>query len=209
MQRGIASLVLVALVPAFVTAFVLGACDDKPAVVAVDAGAAVTATPTGTASSGADAAAASPYPMPERPVPKTSPTVGIYAPLETQQKTISYMAAMAAPHPDDPFVDEAYVKSLVDKLKPVVASMDRGPDKAKAEHIDIIGGGRRIDLTFSLGCEAETPGHVIGSTGVTLGTLHDHGVLVVACHDSRAQCLQSTRDPTDILCTQAPKHNGH
>ncbi|HEX7663048.1 MAG TPA: hypothetical protein VF407_00980 [Polyangiaceae bacterium] len=204
MQRGMLSLVIAALAPAV---FVI-ACDDKPAApLAVDSGSSTTAVPSTTAT--VDAAVASSYPMPERPVPKTSPTVGIYAPLETQQKAISYMAAMAAPHPDDPFVDDDYVKSLVEKLKPAVTSMDKGPDKAKTEHVDVIGGGRRIDMTFSLGCEADTPAHAVGSTGLTLGTLHDHGVLVVACHDSKAQCLQSTRDTTDILCTQAPKHNGH
>lgn len=180
------------------------ACDNPKPIVPFDSGTATTATTT----AARDAAAAS-YPMPDRPVPKESPTVGIYAPLEVQQKAISYMAAMAAPHPDDPYVDNDFVKSFSDRMKPIVTSMDRGSasEKAKEEKVDVIGGGRRIDLTFALGCEAETPAHAIGGLGMTVTTLHDHGILVVACHDSRAQCLQSTRDSTDILCTQAPKHH--
>ena len=65
------------------------------------------------------------------------------------------------------------------------------------------------ETELALAWAGPAPAHAVGSTGLTLGTLHDHGVLVVACHDSKAQCLQSTRDTTDILCTQAPKHNGH
>jgi len=33
-----------------------------------------------------------------------------------------------------------------------------------------------------------------------------HGVLVIRCNDARVQCLQSTRDPEDVLCTTAPRH---
>ena len=39
-----------------------------------------------------------------------------------------------------------------------------------------------------------------------LATLAAHGVLVVRCNDARTQCLQSTRDPSDVLCTTAPRH---
>ena len=203
MRSSLRTLVFVALAPVVIVL----ACDDKkrPDVVA-DAGA-TTDVDAGAARDAAVIYDAS-FPMPDRPFPKSSPTVGIYAPLETQQKAISYMAAMAAPHPDDPFVDDDYVKSFAVKMKPIIAGMDKGSggDKARLERVDIIGGGRRVDLLFALGCEAETPGHAVGGAGITLGTLHDHGVLVVACHDARAQCLQSTRDQTDILCTVAPRH---
>lgn len=187
----------------------LTACDDSKSVAPLDSGV-TTIAATATPSAARDAAAAT-VQMPDRPVPKSSPTVGIYAPLEVQQKAISYMAAMAAPHPDDPFVDDDYVKSFADKMKPIITSMDKASaaDKAKLDKVDVIGGGRRIDFTFALGCEAETPFHAVGGAGVTLTTLHDHGILVVACHDAKAQCLQSTRDTTDILCTQAPRHGGH
>lgn len=179
------------------------ACDNPKPIAPFDAGTTIETT------SASHAVPAASYPMPDRPVPKESPTVGIYAPLEVQQKAITYMAAMAAPHPDDPFVDDEFVKSFADRMKPIVTSMDRGSasEKTKEEKVDVIGGGRRIDLTFVLGCEAETPAHAVGSLGMGLNVLHDHGILVVACHDARAQCLQSTRDTTDILCTQAPKHH--
>jgi hypothetical protein len=39
-----------------------------------------------------------------------------------------------------------------------------------------------------------------------LPTLLSHGVLVIRCNDAHVQCLESTRDPTDILCTTAPRH---
>ncbi|MGH7285703.1 MAG: hypothetical protein ACRELY_29645 [Polyangiaceae bacterium] len=198
MKRELVVLGVIALAP-----FAFAACDNPKPLAPFDSGTTVTTT-----SAVRDAAAAS-YPMPDRPVPKESPTVGIYAPLEVQQKAITYMAAMAAPHPDDPFVDDDFVKSFADKMKPIVTSMDRGSasEKAKEEKVDVIGGGRRIDLTFALGCEAETPAHAVGSLGIGLNVPHDHGILVVACHDARAQCLQSTRDSTDILCTQAPRHH--
>jgi len=195
------------LVSALFPAGIVGACDEHTATdVVLDSGSTVMGTDGG--SIVRDAASTFDASMPERPVPRSSPTVGIYSPLETQQKAISYMAAMAAPHADDPFVDDDYVKALAVKMKSIVAGMDKGPvvDRARLERVDIIGGGRRIDLLFALGCEAETPAHAVGGAGITLETLHDHGVLVVACHDARAQCLQSTRDPTDILCTVAPRH---
>ncbi len=200
------SSVLLLLFVAAVPASIVIACDDKKIPVVVDSGAST--SPADLDAGARDAAITFDASMPDRPVPKSSPTVGTYAPLETQQKAISYMAAMAAPHPDDPFVDDDYVKSFAAKMKPIIAGMDKGSgaDKAKLERVDIIGGGRRVDLLFALGCEAETPGHAVGGAGITLGTLHDHGVLVVACHDARAQCLQSTRDTTDILCTVAPRH---
>ncbi|MEO8878077.1 MAG: hypothetical protein ABI461_20970 [Polyangiaceae bacterium] len=203
MRAAVRTLVLVSLVPAIVVA----ACDDKTIPDAiVDSGSAALIVDAGSAAR--DAGGTFDASMPERPVPKSSPTVGIYAPLETQQKAISYMAAMAAPRPDDPFVDNDYVKSLAVKMRPILAGMDKGSaaDRAKLERVDIVGGGRRVDLLFALGCEADTPAHAIGGAGITLGTLHDHGVLVAACHDARAQCLQSTRDQTDVLCTVAPRH---
>lgn len=203
MRSALKILIVSALAPMVIVV----ACDDKKIPDVIDTGAPV-ASAVLDAGSTQDAAIAYSVAMPDRPVPKSAPTVGIYAPLETQQKAISYMAAMAAPHPDDPFVDDDYVKSFAAKMKPIITGMDKGSasEKQKLEGTNIIGGGRRIDLLFALGCEAETPAHAVGGAGITLGTLHDHGVLVVACHDARAQCLQSTRDTTDILCTVAPRH---
>ena len=60
---------------------------------------------------------------------------------------------------------------------------------------------------MSAGCSAETPTRaVVQRAGVAHAQLLSHGVLVVRCNDSHAQCLQSTRDPSDVLCTTAPRH---
>lgn len=157
----------------------------------------------------ADAAAGAAADMPERPVPKTSPTVSSTMPAETQMKAIAYMAAMAAPRYDDPFVDAAFVKQLTDQLVPVVHALDTGSagEKARLDKVEVVGGGRRIDLEMAGGCDAQTPTKaVVGRANLTLDALRSHGVLVVACHDAHVQCLQSTRDATDVLCTTAPRH---
>ncbi len=198
-------------------AVLLFACDDpkkaapsetpaapSAAPQASGAPAAVTDASVSVASAKPDAAA---IPMPERPVPKTSPTVGSGMPQETQMKAIAYMSAMRAPHPDDASVDDAFVKDLQRRLGPVVLSMDSGPEKAKLNRVELTGAGRQIDLLMSAGCTAETPTRaVVQRAGVSHAALLSHGVLVVRCNDSHAQCLQSTRDPSDILCTTAPRH---
>ena len=190
-------------------------CDDpKPAEKAPAASASAVAVPTsasGSSSSSPDAqapkAVASAIPMPERPVPKTSPTVGSGMPQEVQMKAISYMAAMRAPHPDDASIDETFVGDLQRRLVPVVLSLDNGPEKAKLNRVELVASGRQIDLLMSAGCTAETPVRaVVQRAGTSLPALLSHGVLVVRCNDSHAQCLQSTRDPSDILCTTAPRH---
>lgn len=146
--------------------------------------------------------------MPERPVPKTSPTVGAGMPAETQMKAIAYMTAMSQPSVDDPYVDADFVSSLVEQVKPVALALDKGngADKQRLNRVEVIGGGRRIDLLLASGCDAQLPTKaVVGRANVPLATLHAHGVLVISCHDARVQCLQSTRDATDVLCTTAPR----
>lgn len=114
---------------------------------------------------------------------------------------------MRAPHPDDTAVDEVFVKDLQKRLGPVVLSMDSGPEKAKLNRVELVGTGRQIDLLMSGGCTAETPTRaLVQRAGVSHAALLSHGVLVIRCNDSHAQCLQSTRDPSDILCTTAPRH---
>lgn len=162
---------------------------------------------TASAQASASASAAPSYPMPERPVPKTSPTVGAGMPDEVQLKAISYMAAMRAPHPDDAPIDEAFAKDLQRKLGPIVLSMDTGHEKAKLNRVELVAAGRQIDLLMSAGCAAETPTRAaVQRAGVSYAALLSHGVLVIRCNDSRTQCLQSTRDTTDVLCTTAPRH---
>lgn len=146
--------------------------------------------------------------MPPRPVPKTSPTVGSGMPAEVQMQAIAYMNAMSEPHPDDRPVDTAYVKSTVDQLKSAALAMDKGgaADKTKLNDVQYSQGGRKIDALLAQGCEAETPRRLVQRAGISLEDLLIHGVLVVRCNDSRAQCLQSTRDSDDVLCTTAPRH---
>lgn len=145
--------------------------------------------------------------MPERPVPKPQTMVSASAPEEVQMKAIGYMVAMRAPRPDDAPADEAYATDLVDKLRPVVLAMDKGPNKAKYNRVEMVAKGRQIDLLMSDGCDAKTPFNAVTQRlNVPLATLLSHGVLVVRCNDTKRQCLQSARDPDDVLCTTAPRH---
>ncbi len=147
--------------------------------------------------------------MPTRPVPRTSPTVSSNMPAEVQMQAIAYMTAMAEPRFDDPNADPSWSADLAEKLRPITRSLDRGPadEKEKLDRVEVIGGGRRLDLMMAGGCDAEAPSRaVVTRAGQPLSTLFAHGVLVVRCNDARVQCLQSTRDPTDVLCTTAPRH---
>jgi hypothetical protein len=142
----------------------------------------------------ADTASASPPPvsqraMPPRPVPTTSPTVLITMPQEVQLQAIQYMAAMQAPQPSDAPADPDYAKQIADRLRAVGKT-------------DVISSGRRIDLQLEKGCDATLPRESIArQSGASLTALLAHGVLVVRCADHSIQCLQSTRDANDVLCT--------
>jgi hypothetical protein len=126
--------------------------------------------------------------MPPRPVPTTNPTVRITMPIDVQLQAIQYMAAMQAPQPNDPPADPTFAKDLADKLRPVGRT-------------DVVSSGRRIDLAVSR-CDATLPKEAIARySGGTITTLLPHGVLVIRCADKELQCLQSTRDPDDVLCT--------
>ncbi len=119
------------------------------------------------------------------------------------------MAAMGEPRFDDPNADAQWAGDLADKLRPITRSLDHGApdDKEKLDRVEVVGGGRKIDLLMAGGCDAQTPSRaVVTRAGVSLSTALAHGVLVVRCNDARVQCLQSTRDPTDVLCTTAPRH---
>ncbi|MGH7296372.1 MAG: hypothetical protein ACRELB_15640 [Polyangiaceae bacterium] len=127
--------------------------------------------------------------MPERPVPTSSPTVLITMPVDVQLKAIQYMAAMQAPQPGDAPADPTYAKGIADSL--------RGVGRP-----DVVSSGRRIDILMEKGCDATLPRLSIARhTGASLTTLLAHGVLVVRCADHALQCLQSTRDNDDVLCT--------
>jgi hypothetical protein len=127
--------------------------------------------------------------MPQRPVPTSSPTVLITMPEDVQLRAIQYMAAMQAPQPSDAAADPAYAKQIADQL--------RGAGKT-----DVISSGRRIDILLDRGCDATEPREAVAHrTGASLRALLAHGVLVVRCTDRAVQCLQSTRDADDVLCT--------
>jgi hypothetical protein len=172
----------------------LASCDQSGPLSSIDAG-----NPWPNASSIATAAAApvsdaSPPDagrvMPERPVPKSSPTVTIGMPIEVQLKAIQYMASMQAPQPGDAPADPTFAKSIADSL--------RGVGKP-----DVVSSGRRIDIQMEKGCDATLPRESIARhTGASLTTLLAHGVLVVRCADRSLQCLQSTREADDVLCTR-------
>ena len=67
---------------------------------------------------------------------------------------------------------------------------------------DVISSGRRIDIIIPKGCDATLPKSAIArQTSASLPTLLTHGVLVIKCIDHDVQCLQSTRDADDVLCT--------
>jgi hypothetical protein len=127
--------------------------------------------------------------MPTRPVPTSSPTVLITMPMDVQLQAIQYMAAMQAPQPGDAPADPVYAKSIADPLRAVGKP-------------DVVSSGRRIDIALEKGCDATLPRQSIARyTGASLMTLLSHGVLVVRCADHGVQCLQSTRDANDVLCT--------
>lgn len=180
------------------------ACEEKPVAAVADSAPAVTATASVASKPAWDAAS-----MPPRPVPKSSPTVGSGMPAEVQMQAIGYMNAMAEPHPDDANLDTAFVATLQQQLQPAAQAMDKG-SKAERDKLGVLvqltGAGRRIDVLMVAGCEADTPKRLVLKAGYTLETLLIHGVLVVRCNDRSAQCLQSTRDQDDVLCTTAPRH---
>jgi hypothetical protein len=130
-------------------------------------------------------------------------------PADVQMQAIAYMTAMGEPRFDDPNADPAWTGDLAEKLRPITRGLDRGaPDeKEKLDRVEVVGGGRKIDLMMAAGCAADAPTRaVVTRAGLSLSTLYAHGVLVVRCNDAHVQCLQSTRDPTDVLCTTAPRH---
>jgi hypothetical protein len=110
-------------------------------------------------------------------------------PMQVQMQAIEYMAAMQAPQPSDNPADAAYAQTIATALAAL----------GKAE---VASGGRQIDVTMPKGCDATLPREAIARrTSASLLTLLSHGVLVVRCTDREVQCLQSTRDADDVLCT--------
>ncbi len=197
---------------------VLAACDNKQDTSRAGTGASASASASqtsgadaGTAGSIVDASvAAKPAmsaSMPERPVQRPQTMVTASMPVDVQMKAVSYMVAMRAPHLDDAAADPAYAADLVTKLKPISLAMDSGGSKGRMNAVNIVANGRQIDMLMSAGCDEKTLLRaVVTRAGLSFATLVSHGVLVVRCNDAKIQCLQSTRDPEDVLCTTAPRH---
>jgi hypothetical protein len=199
------------------------ACDEKPTKMdqLLEAGSHAPSVPPAPEASAADAASpavedaganeASTWDgaMPPRPIPKPALTVGSGMPAETQMKAIAYMSAMSQPSAGDANAEPEYASALATQLKPITMVMDHGSaeDKLRLNRVEVVASGRRIDLFMADGCDARAPQTaVVQRAGVSFVTLQSHGVLVVRCNDSHVQCLQSTRDPSDVLCTTAPRH---
>ena len=172
---------------------VLAACDKSGPLAGLDASSSWVVVPSASGSAAPPVSAGAHDAgrmMPPRPVPTSAPTVLITMPQDVQLQAIQYMIAMQAPQPGDAPADPAYAKQIADQL--------RGMGKT-----DVISSGRRIDVLLDKGCNASLPREAIaGRTAATsLTTLLAHGVLVVRCADRALQCLQSTRDADDVLCT--------
>jgi hypothetical protein len=169
---------------AFACAF---GCDKSGPLADLDASWTLASSTAAAASAGAAADAG--RHMPPRPVPTSSPTVRITMPMDVQLQAIQYMAAMQAPQPDDAPADPAYGQSIASAL-------------SAEGKTDVLSSGRHIDITMARGCDATLPKQAIARhTGASLTTLLAHGVLVIRCVDHDVQCLQSTRDADDVLCT--------
>jgi hypothetical protein len=174
----------------------LAACDQSGPLATLDAGSPWPGAGPAPSAGPAPAAAASAAPprdagrvMPTRPVPTSSPTVRITMPMDVQLQAIQYMAAMQAPQPNDAPADPAFAQTIAEGLRPLGKP-------------DVISSGRLIDLHMAKGCDATLPKEAIARhTSATLTTLLAHGVLVIRCADHEVQCLQSTRDADDVLCT--------
>jgi hypothetical protein len=186
----------------------LWACKEPPPAPSVaDASPAVVA-PVAVADAGAAADGGAKKPRIERPVPKDVTVVRMDMPEDVQMKASQYMAAMRAPNDDDPAADPTYAEDLRKKLDGLSRAMDRGSDKATMNSSAVMAGARQIDLLMSEGCQPDTPKKLtVQRAGVQLNMAYMHGVLVIRCNDKKLQCLQSTRDPDDVLCTSAPRKN--
>jgi hypothetical protein len=192
-------------------ALALVACDDKPAPGAA-ATAAPTSAPEATASAAPSAAAPAPTPtmsaaaiqMPPRPVPiGSSGPIQPSAPADQQMMAIAYTLALVTPQGMDPLtVDSTFLDDMLKKLEVAVRGIDKGttpPNPAKAAK-----GNRKIEVEMGHGCADYVPTQLVKRAGTTLKAAYDAGVLVIACHDDKWECHQSTRDPKDVLCHAAP-----
>jgi hypothetical protein len=181
----------------------LTACDDKPAPAPV-------VLPTASETSAAPASAppavtARPPPMPPRPVPLgSSGPIQPSAPPEQQMMAIAYTLALVTPRGNDPLtVDSTFLDDVTKKLDVAVRGIDKG--KTPANPVKATKGNRKLEVDMGHGCVDHVPTQLVQRAGTTLQAAYEAGVLVIACHDDKWECHQSTRDPKDVLCHAAPR----
>ena len=98
----------------------------------------------------------------------------------------SQIGLAGKPHSDDAPIDSVFVASLQTQLLPAAEAMDKGSkaERAKlATLVQLVGGGRRVDVLMVGGCESDTPKRLAQKAGFSLETLLIHGVLVIRCND--------------------------
>lgn len=119
--------------------------------------------------------------------------------------TIAYVMAMVTPRGGDPpIVDRGYIGEISKKLESAVRTADKG--KTPPNPVGIDKGGRKLIIQMGKGCTDKVPSNLlVQRSGSTLKAAYEAGVLVVACHDDKWECHQSTRDPADVLCHAAPR----
>jgi hypothetical protein len=155
----------------------------------------------------ASATPSAPRQRPPRPLPpgKWGP-VQPSDPLEVQQKTLAYTYAMATPDPGDGPVDKGFLEAFRAKLEQAVRVMD--PSGGDRISVNAAQGDRRMEVEMSTGCNERTPFNLaVQRAGMPLTTLAQSGIFVVQCHDSKWKCVQSTREPDDVICVAAPRRN--
>jgi hypothetical protein len=153
----------------------------------------------------ASIAPAPPRQRPPRPLPpgKWGP-VQVTDPIEVQQKTLAYTYAMASPDPGDPPVDKGVLEAYRAKLEQAVRAMD--PGGGERTGVNATQGDRRLEAEMSTGCNERTPFNLAAQrAGVSLTALAQAGIFVVQCHDAKFKCVQSTREPDDVICVVAPR----
>ena len=125
-------------------------------------------------------------------------------PIEVQQKTLAYTYAMATPDPGDLPVDKGVIEAYRVKLEQAVRAMD--PSGGERTGVNATQGDRRLEAEMSTGCNERTPFNLaVQRAGLPLTTLAQAGIFVVQCHDARFKCIQSTREPDDVICVAAPR----
>jgi hypothetical protein len=143
--------------------------------------------------------------MPPRPFPVgSSGPVKVSDPPDVQMMAIQYTIGMVGVDSVDPDIDKAYLDEVTKKLATAAKALEKG--KVAADPVKRDKGDRKLLIEVGKGCDAKAPAALLAQrAGSNLARAYDAGVLVVACHDERWECNQSTRDPDDVLCFASPR----